>query len=102
MTEAIAGAHNNLANLAISRGDRHRASHHYREALNAFEKIGHSAGRSIALMNLAILAIESGDAPTAVRKAEKACARCSKHQAIACCWGSPGSSEAKHCLNRPA
>jgi len=73
MTEAIAGAHNNLANLAISRGDPTEASRHYLDALNAFEKIGNLSGRATALINLAIVAIENGEPDAALSNADTAC-----------------------------
>src|SRR3546814_11795804 len=72
--EGVAGANNNLANLAMSRGDLGAAAHRHRRALAAFEQIGNVNGPALARANLAILALENGDPAAAILPAEAALA----------------------------
>src|SRR3546814_15749038 len=72
--EGVAGANNNPANLAMSRGDLGAAAHRHRRALAAFEPIGNVNGSALARANLAILALETGDPADPIVHAESALA----------------------------
>ena len=72
--ECIAGARNNLGNLAMSLGDFPTAREHLQKSLAVCSAIGNVHGMVLAHANLAILATEEGDGPRAVVAAQEALA----------------------------
>jgi tetratricopeptide (TPR) repeat protein len=70
--ECIAGARNNLGNLAMSQGDFEAALEHHRESLSICSLIGNVQGAVLAQANLAILSIEQSDGQGAVTAAKEA------------------------------
>jgi tetratricopeptide (TPR) repeat protein len=70
--ECIAGAHNNLGNHAMSRGDFQRAQDHHEASLMLSRQIGNVQGSALAYINLALLEIEQGNGQRASEMAKAA------------------------------